>query len=217
MSRLRVSGATVRYGETVALDACTLTVEAGELVVVLGPSGCGKSTLLRAIAGLAPLDTGTVTIEDRDVTHAAPADRDVAMVFQGYALFPHLDVAANIGFGLRARKRPASEIAAAVAEIAATLGIGGVLDRRPHQLSGGERQRVALARALINDPALLVLDEPTAHLDDVRAEGVAAELAKLAGEGRAVLVASHDARITRSAAVSRVLDLAAGKLSSQGS
>jgi len=193
MSRLHVSDATVRFGATVALDACSISVEPGELLVVLGPSGCGKSTLLRAIAGLAPLDTGRVTIDDREVTSLPPAARDVSMVFQGYALFPHLDVERNIGFGLRARKVADAEIASSVAEIASALGIDDLLTRRPHQLSGGERQRVALARALVRAPALALLDEPLASLDAPLRVAARSEIARLQRmRGTTMLHVTHD-------------------------
>lgn len=193
MSRLDVHDLTVRYGTTTALDGCTLSIEPGELVVVLGPSGCGKSTLLRAIAGLVPLASGAVRIDERDVTALPPAERDVAMVFQGYALFPHLDVASNIAFGLRARKRPDDEVRAAVREIAEVLGIVDLMNRRPHELSGGERQRVALARALVRAPRLALLDEPLANLDAplrVSARGEIARLQRL--RGTTMIHVTHD-------------------------
>jgi ABC-type sugar transport system ATPase subunit len=193
LSKLQVSSATVRFGGTVALDACSLTVDAGELVVVLGPSGSGKSTLLRAIAGLTPLTDGRVQLGDRDITGLPPSQRDVSMVFQGYALFPHLDVAANIGFGLRARKTPNDRITDAVTEIAQALGIIDLLHRRPHQLSGGERQRVALARALVREPAIALLDEPLASLDAPLRVSARSQIARLQrSRGTTMLHVTHD-------------------------
>jgi len=144
-----------------ALRGVDLTVRAGELMAVLGPSGSGKSTLLRAIAGLEPVAAGRVLIDGADQSAVAPARRGVAMVFQSFALFPHLDVERNIAFGLRAR----GEATDAVLETARSLRLDGLLDRRPSELSGGERQRVALARALVAGPRVLLLDEPLSNLD----------------------------------------------------
>lgn len=193
MSRLELRDLIVRFGKHTALDGCSLSIEPGELVVILGPSGCGKSTLLRSIAGLVALDAGSITIDDADVTSLPPADRDVAMVFQGYALFPHLDVARNIAFGMRARKVPEAESAKAVLEIAAALGIADLLSRRPHQLSGGERQRVALARALVRSPKLALLDEPLASLDAPLRISARAEIARLQRErGTTMIHVTHD-------------------------
>jgi ABC-type sugar transport system ATPase subunit len=163
---LRLDAVDCRYGDLPALVGIDLTVADGEVLAVVGPSGSGKSTLLRVIAGLEPAAGGRVTIGDREVTAVPAARRDVAMIFQGYALFPHLSVADNIGFGLRVRKVDRSERATKVRAVAEAVGCVDLLDRRPDQLSGGEAQRVALARALVRDPAVLLLDEPLSHLDD---------------------------------------------------
>jgi ABC-type sugar transport system ATPase subunit len=160
-----VSGVGKTYGPVTALDSVDLDVAAEELVVVVGPSGSGKSTLLRVIAGLERADAGTVRIGGRDATTLPAGDRDVALVFQEPALFPHLRVADNIGFGERARGAGRDEVRRKVAAAAATLGIEGALGRRPHELSGGERQRVALARALVREPAAFLMDEPLTGLD----------------------------------------------------
>ena len=167
---LVVEGATktwVRRGrEPVrALSDVHLQVAEGELVVLVGPSGSGKTTLLRAVAGLESLDAGQVRISAVDVTRAPPGERSVALVFQDLALFPHLTVADNIGFGARARGGPAAAVREAVLKAAGALQIESLLDRRPAELSGGERQRVALARALLRDPALFLLDEPLSSVD----------------------------------------------------
>lgn len=167
---LVVEGARKRYrvrrgAHVVALDGVDLTVKPGELLVVVGPSGSGKSTLLRAIAGLEPLDGGRVVIDDRDVTALPAGKRDVAMVFQEAALFPHLGVAANIGIGERARGTSRSDVATGVRTVARTLDIEHLLSRMPGELSGGERQRVALARAMIRAPRVCLLDEPLASVD----------------------------------------------------
>jgi ABC-type sugar transport system ATPase subunit len=162
---LELVGVRAAHGKAETLRGIDLTAAKGELLVLLGPSGAGKSTLLRVIAGLHPAAGGLVRIAGRDVTALSPGERDVAMVFQSFALFPHLDVLDNIGFGLRARgvgKRETRERSAAAAVVA---GCDQVLSRRPDQLSGGERQRVALARALVREPALFLLDEPLSNLD----------------------------------------------------
>ena len=160
-----VDGVEKRYGDLVALAGVGLEVSEGELLVVVGPSGCGKSTLLRCIAGLEAVDAGTVAIRGRDVTHARPAARNVSMVFQSYALFPHLTAGENVGFGLVVRETPKDEVRRRVADAVELVGIGHLVDRRPYQLSGGERQRVALARALVRDPDAYLLDEPLSNLD----------------------------------------------------
>jgi len=160
-----VEGLARRFGAVEALRGIDLSVEPGELVAVLGASGSGKSTLLRAIAGLEPADAGRVAIDGHDQSGVAPARRGVAMVFQSFALFPHLSVERNIAFGLRARSEPAATVAERVRETAERLRLDGLLDRRPGELSGGERQRVALARALAARPRLLLLDEPLSNLD----------------------------------------------------
>ncbi len=148
-----------------ALDGIDLDVDAGELVAVVGPSGSGKSTLLRCIAGLESLDEGNIEIDGRDVTLLSPGERDVAMVFQDFALYPHLTVRENLSFGLKARRTNRKEIEERLADVTAALDIAEVLDRRPSHLSGGERQRVALGRALVRRPRVFLLDEPLSNLD----------------------------------------------------
>ncbi len=167
---LRVAGARRVYrsrgrADVVALDGVDVTVADGELVVVVGPSGSGKSTLLRSVAGLERLDSGSVHIGTRDVTRLPAGSRDVSLVFQDYALFPHLDVAGNIGFGLSARGMRPDEVRAHVADAARLLELDGLLDRRPRELSGGEQQRVALARAMVRRPVAFLMDEPLSNLD----------------------------------------------------
>ncbi|MGH9673535.1 MAG: ABC transporter ATP-binding protein, partial [Bryobacteraceae bacterium] len=156
---------TKRFGGVTAVDSVTLEACDGEFVVLLGPSGCGKSTLLRVAAGLEHADEGRVRIGGRDVTGVEPRDRDIAMVFQSYALYPHMSVAENIGYPLRIRKRPAAEIGVEVRRTASALGLAELLDRRPRELSGGQRQRVALARAIIRRPKAFLMDEPLSNLD----------------------------------------------------
>jgi ABC-type sugar transport system ATPase subunit len=176
-----------------ALRGIDLAVEPGELVAVLGASGAGKSTLLRAIAGLEPADGGRVLIDGADQAKVPPARRGVAMVFQSFALFPHLSVERNISFGLRARGEPAAEIAERVRSTAAALRLDGLLDRRPGELSGGERQRVALARALAARPRLLLLDEPLSNLDAQLRVSTRTEIRRLQERtGVTTLYVTHD-------------------------
>src|SRR6476660_4766828 len=155
-----VRGANKHYGDFVALDNVDFEVPAGSLTALLGPRGSGKSTLLRAIAGLDQPGSGTLTINDRDVTRVPPQRRDIGFVFQHYAAFKHMTVRDNIAFGLKIRRRPKAEIAAKVDELLRIVGLDGYQARYPAQLSGGQRQRMALARALAVDPQVLLLDEP---------------------------------------------------------
>src|SRR6266511_3233416 len=179
---LRGLSKTFEGAAQAAVRDVSLEVRDGELLVLLGPSGCGKTTLLRCIAGLEDPTAGEVLIGDRVVTDLPPAERDVAMVFQSYALYPHLDVRENIAFALEMRGVAPPEMARRVAETAARLGLGDLLDRRPEQLSGGQRQRVALARAIVRHPQLFLFDEPLSNLD-----------APLRIELRAELLALHRA------------------------
>jgi multiple sugar transport system ATP-binding protein len=180
MSSLRVEGiAKIFAGGTVALSGVDLEVAAGEMVVLLGPSGCGKSTLLRIIAGIETPSRGHVYIDDKDVTERPPRDRDIAMVFQNYALYPHMTVRENLGFGLKMRGTPREEITRRVGEVADSLGIQPLLDRRPAQLSGGQRQRVALGRAIAREAKVFLLDEPLSNLDVQLRVATRMELARL--------------------------------------
>ncbi len=162
---VELRGVEKRYGEIAAVRALDLEVRPGELAVLVGPSGCGKSTLLRLIAGLVEPTSGEVWIGGRRVDDVEPGARDVAMVFQSYALYPHMTVAANLGFGLRVRGTPRDELERRVEETAATLGLSDLLSRRPGELSGGQRQRVALGRAMVRDPGVFLFDEPLSNLD----------------------------------------------------
>ncbi len=163
--RIRLEAVSKRWGSTTAVDEIGFTVAPGEFVILLGPSGCGKSTTLRMIAGLEPASAGRIHIGERDVTHLPPGDRGISMVFQSYALFPHLSVADNIVFGLRSRKVPRPERQARLARVAALVDLEAYLDRKPAQLSGGQRQRVALARAIISEHPICLMDEPLSNLD----------------------------------------------------
>ena len=193
MSGVALEAVTKRFGDVAALDGVDLEAHEGELLVVVGPSGCGKSTLLRCIAGLETVDEGTIRIRERDVTKVRPAARDVSMVFQSYALFPHMTVWENIGFGLVVREEPKREVRARVDEAAALVGVTELLERRPYQLSGGERQRVALARALVRRPDAYLLDEPLSNLDAGTRVQMRTELRRLHREVGATMVhVTHD-------------------------
>jgi multiple sugar transport system ATP-binding protein len=166
MGRIQIENLTKVFGaDVVAVDDVSLTIGDGEFMVLVGPSGCGKTTLLRSIGGLEKVTQGRIVIDDRDVTRALPSARDVAMVFQNYALYPHMTVRKNLGYALRVRKMPRKEIAQRVNEVAQMLGLEGLLDRRPGALSGGQQQRVAMGRAIIRDPAAFLMDEPLSNLD----------------------------------------------------
>ena len=183
MADIAIRGVTKSYdGRTRAVDAVDLEIADGELLVLVGPSGCGKSTLLRMLAGLEEVTEGTISIGDRDVTTAQPKDRDIAMVFQSYALYPHMSVAKNIGYPLKLAKAPKDEIARRVAEVAEVLQLTQVLDRRPSQLSGGQRQRVAMGRAIIRHPQAFLMDEPLSNLDAKLRVEMRAEIARLQRE-----------------------------------
>ena len=181
MATLELEGITKEYAGQAALADVSLTVRDGELLVLLGPSGCGKSTLLRIVAGLCDATRGAVRVDGRDVTALGPAERDVALVFQNYALYPHMSVAKNLAFPLRMARVPKAEIDARVRATAETLGLAELLGRKPAQLSGGQMQRVALGRAIIRNPRLFLFDEPLSNLD-----------AKLRDEMRAEIRALHE-------------------------
>ncbi|MGB9368444.1 MAG: ABC transporter ATP-binding protein [Xanthobacteraceae bacterium] len=165
MADVRLTGITKAWGTTAAVDDISFSAPAGHLVALLGPSGCGKSTTLRLIAGLEAADAGTIRIAERDVTALPPAKRGVSMVFQNYALFPHLSVAENILFGLRVRDVPRAERDARLKRAAGILGLDALLERKPSQLSGGQQQRVALGRAIVAETKVCLMDEPLSNLD----------------------------------------------------
>ncbi|WP_292990075.1 TOBE-like domain-containing protein [Mycobacterium sp.] len=190
---ITVRGANKRYGDFVALDNVDFDVPTGSLTALLGPSGSGKSTLLRAIAGLDQPDTGTITINGRDVTTVAPQRRGIGFVFQHYAAFKHLTVRDNVGFGLKIRRKPKAEIAEKVDHLLGVVGLSGFQTRYPSQLSGGQRQRMALARALAVDPQVLLLDEPFGALDAKVRDDLRAWLRRLHDEVHVTTVlVTHD-------------------------
>jgi multiple sugar transport system ATP-binding protein len=193
MGRVALEGVSKRFGDVAAVDDLTLDVADEEFLVLLGPSGCGKSTALRMIAGLEDPTAGTITIGDRVVNDVEAKDRDVAMVFQSYALYPHMTVRKNIEFPLRSRKVAASERAALVRDAASSLDLGDLLDRKPAQLSGGQRQRVALARAIVRRPQAFLMDEPLSNLDAKLRVQTRAELVELQRRLSATIVyVTHD-------------------------
>ena len=180
MSEIRLEQVGKVYaGDVRAVDDVTFTIGSGEFMVLVGPSGCGKSTLLRMIAGLEEVTEGQIWIGDREVSRLAPRDRDIAMVFQNYALYPHMTVAKNLGYGLKVRGTPKAEIARRVDEVATMLGLEDLRDRRPGALSGGQRQRVAMGRAIVREPAAFLMDEPLSNLDAKLRVDMRAELARL--------------------------------------
>jgi len=182
-----------RYGEVTAVKDLNLDIQDEEFLVLVGPSGCGKTTALRMIAGLEEISDGNLKIGDRVVNDLAPKDRDVAMVFQSYALYPHMSVYDNLAFGLKLRKVPKAEIDKRVREAAATIELTNLLDRKPKQLSGGQRQRVALGRAIVREPAVFLMDEPLSNLDAKLRVQTRAEIARLHQRLRTTVVyVTHD-------------------------
>ena len=180
MSDIVIDHVTKIYpGDVMAADDVTLEITSGEFMVLVGPSGCGKSTLMRMIAGLEDVTEGTILIGGRDVTDLSPRDRDIAMVFQNYALYPHMTVHKNLGYGLKVRKTPKHEVERRVADVAQLLGLEDLLDRRPAALSGGQRQRVAMGRAIVREPAAFLMDEPLSNLDAKLRVSMRAELSRL--------------------------------------
>jgi multiple sugar transport system ATP-binding protein len=180
-------------GGVAAVHDVSLTIEDGEFLVLVGPSGCGKSTLLRMMAGLEPVSEGTISIDGIDVTDLPPRERDVAMVFQSYALYPHMTVRENLGYGLKVRKTQKAEVQRRVSEVAKVLGLQQLLDRRPAALSGGQRQRVAMGRAMVREPKAFLMDEPLSNLDAKLRVGMRAQLAALHSRLRTTTIyVTHD-------------------------
>lgn len=194
MAKLELENLRKQYTETVVpVKDVSLAVEDGEFLTLLGPSGCGKSTLLRLIAGLEQPTQGKVIIDNKTVNKVAPGDRNIAMVFQSYALYPHMSIAENIAAALKLRKVPKAQIEAKVQEVASMLGLQELLDRKPSQLSGGQRQRVALARALVRKPDVFLLDEPLSNLDALLREQVRAELKQIfKAQNKPIVYVTHD-------------------------
>ena len=193
MAELKISGIEKNFGAVRVLHGIDLAVQHGEMIVIVGASGCGKSTLLRIVAGLERSTGGTVLIDDRDVTALEPAARDIAMVFQNYALYPHMRVFDNMAYGLRIRGLSKDDIKRRVGEAAELLGLSELLDRRPRELSGGQRQRVAMGRAIVREPKLFLFDEPLSNLDAKLRVAMRAEIKRLQRRlGVTSLFVTHD-------------------------
>src|SRR5947208_12456619 len=216
MAAIRLDRVVKRWGSARGVDDVSLTAEEGSLLVLLGPSGCGKSTTLRLIAGLEQPDSGTVMIGETDVTHLTPAQRKIAMVFQSYALFPHLSVAENIVFGLRVRRVSADERATRLQRTAGLLGLGKLLDRKPSQLSGGQQQRVALGRAIVAEAPVCLMDEPLSNLDAQLRQEMRQEIRNLQRElGITMVYVTHD-QVEAMTMADRVILLSAGRITQNG-
>jgi sn-glycerol 3-phosphate transport system ATP-binding protein len=217
MSDIVLEGVSRHYGTVRAVDGVSLRAEAGKFLVLLGPSGCGKSTLLRLIAGLEDPSEGRILIDGRDVTRLAPDKRRVSMVFQSYALFPHLSVAENIVFGLKVRRTPQAERRQRLARVAAQVGLEEQLERKPSQLSGGQRQRVALARAIIAENRICLMDEPLSNLDAQLRHGMRVEIRALQQRlGMTVVYVTHD-QVEAMSMADRVVLMREGRIVQEGS
>jgi len=216
VARVELQHVSKSFGTTEVIHDVSLSIDEGEFCVFVGPSGCGKSTLLRMIAGLEETSGGDIFIGDHNVTDAEPADRGVAMVFQSYALYPHMTVADNMSFGLRMTHRPKAEIAEKVARAAAILRLEEYMQRKPAQLSGGQRQRVAIGRAIVRDPKVFLFDEPLSNLDAELRVQMRVEIAKLHKMlGNTTIYVTHDQTEALTMA-DRIVVLRAGKVEQMG-
>ncbi len=217
MAQVKITGLKKNYGAYAAVKGIDLAIPDGEFTVLVGPSGCGKSTLLRTIAGLETITEGTIEIGGEIVNDVRPRDRDVAMVFQDYALYPHMSVKRNIGFGLKARKFPAAEIDKQVNQAAALLGIESLLDSLPKQLSGGQRPRVAIGRAIVRNPQLFLFDEPLSNLDAQLRDEMRGEIKRLHQEiATTMIYVTHD-QIEAMTLADRIVLMREGLIEQQGS
>ncbi|HVT43267.1 MAG TPA: sn-glycerol-3-phosphate ABC transporter ATP-binding protein UgpC [Thermoanaerobaculia bacterium] len=216
MARVHIRNVDKRFGNVPIIENLSLEILDEEFMVLVGPSGCGKSTVLRMIAGLEDVSSGTIEIGDRVVNELAPRDRDIAMVFQNYALYPHMTVRENLAFGLKIRRLPRPEIDRQVNEAAEILGIPTLLDRKPKQLSGGQRQRVALGRAIVRSPSVFLFDEPLSNLDAKLRVQMRAEISKLQQRLRTTCVyVTHD-QVEAMTMGHRIAVLRDGKLQQAG-
>jgi multiple sugar transport system ATP-binding protein len=217
MAAITFEDVTKRFDDgTVAVDGLNLDVADGELVILVGPSGCGKSTALRMLAGLEEVTDGRILLDGDDVTKRSPSDRDIAMVFQNYALYPHMTVAQNMSFALRLRKMSKADVRAKVVETARALELEPLLDRKPGQLSGGQRQRVAMGRAIVRDPKAFLMDEPLSNLDAKLRVEMRGEVARLKRRlGATMLYVTHD-QVEAMTLGDRVVVLRGGQLQQQG-
>ncbi|MGI9522351.1 MAG: ABC transporter ATP-binding protein [Hyphomicrobiaceae bacterium] len=216
MPKLSLKNINKFYGDVHAVKDVSLEVPAGQFVVLVGPSGCGKSTLLRSIAGLEEISDGEIVLGDRSIAGFAPRDRNIAMVFQSYALYPYLNVYENVAFGLRARKTPQSEIDRQVKWACELLDIGDYVKRYPRELSGGQRQRVAIGRAIVRDADLFLFDEPLSNLDAKLRDGMREELKRLHGQlGKTFIYVTHD-QIEAMTLAQRIILLRDGEIEQAG-
>jgi multiple sugar transport system ATP-binding protein len=216
MAEVKIRGLHKRYGGFHAVRGIDLDIPDGEFTVLVGPSGCGKSTLLRTIAGLEDISDGEIEIGGEVVNDMRPRDRDVAMVFQDYALYPHMTVAKNIGFGLKARKLPGAEVDARVGAAAAMLGITPLLDRYPRQISGGQRQRVAIGRAIVRSPRIFLFDEPLSNLDAQLRDEMRGEIKRLHQDiATTMIYVTHD-QIEAMTLADRIVLMREGRIEQMG-
>ncbi|HEX8048051.1 ABC transporter ATP-binding protein [Rhizobium sp.] len=217
MAELTLKQVRKSFGALEVIKGIDLEVSSGEFVVFVGPSGCGKSTLLRIIAGLEESTSGALSIAGKDVTHAEPSERGIAMVFQSYALYPHMTVAENIGFGLSLARRPKAEIEAKVRAAADTLQLSQLLDRKPKQLSGGQRQRVAIGRAIVRDPKVFLFDEPLSNLDASLRAQMRLELSELHARLKTTMIyVTHD-QVEAMTMADKIVVLKGGEIEQVGS
>ncbi len=216
MANVELKQAVKRFGDTTVIHGIDLQLNSGEFIVFVGPSGCGKSTLLRMVAGLEDLTSGSIQISDRDVTDVAAVDRGIAMVFQSYALYPHMTVAQNMGFGLKMNGVDKADVAAKVEKAAKTLQLDQLLDRKPKNLSGGQRQRVAIGRAIVRDPDVFLFDEPLSNLDaELRVE-MRLQIARLHVQiGATMIYVTHD-QVEAMTMADRIVVLRAGHVEQVG-
>ncbi|HZD57475.1 MAG TPA: ATP-binding cassette domain-containing protein, partial [Anaerolineales bacterium] len=212
MASVTYDHVTKRFGDVIAVNDVNIQIQDKEFLVLVGPSGCGKSTALRLLAGLEDISDGRILIGDQVVNDVAPKDRDIAMVFQSYALYPHMSVYDNMAFGLKLRKTPREDIKRRVEQAADILGIGNLLDRKPRQLSGGQRQRVAVGRAIVREPKVFLFDEPLSNLDAKLRVETRANISKLHQQLQTTFIyVTHD-QVEAMTMASRIAVLSAGIL-----
>ena len=216
MAEVVLKGINKRYGAVEVIPDLNLTIEDGSFTVLVGPSGCGKSTLLRMIAGLEEVSAGSISIGGADVTDVEPSDRGIAMVFQSYALYPHMTVRQNIGFGLKLAKTPKEDIRRRVDQAADILQLGPLLDRKPRQLSGGQRQRVAIGRSIVREPKVFLFDEPLSNLDAALRTQMRVELAELHAKiGATMVYVTHD-QVEAMTMADRIVIMQSGRIEQVG-
>ena len=216
MSSVTLKSVVKQFGTTKVVDNLSIAVQDKEFAVLVGPSGCGKTTALRMIAGLETISSGEIYIGDTLVNNMAPKDRDIAMVFQNYALYPHMNIRDNMGFGLKIRQFPSNEIEARVQEAADILGLNDLLDRKPKELSGGQRQRVAVGRAIVRKPKLFLFDEPLSNLDAKLRVAMRAEISKLHRRlGATIIYVTHD-QVEAMTMADRIFIMSKGLLQQSG-